>query len=124
VRAMTLCNGPGEERPCPTGEIVRRGRCPACERAWKDKVNLRYRKATTNVRQTDRHWRMIRARFLAEHDTCEHEGCEMPATDVHHKLDRAEGGDSSFGNLEALCKSHHSKVTAERQARVVPARRR
>jgi 5-methylcytosine-specific restriction protein A len=91
------------------------------ERAHKDRLNLRYRRTDTHVERTESHWRMIRARFLATHDVCEFDGdCEMPATEVHHKVDRADGGTSAFDNLEAFCKSHHSKVTAERQVRLVP----
>src|SRR5581483_10864165 len=119
-RAMTLCNGPGDGVPCPDGALVQRGRCPACERAFKDKRNLRYgnRKAS-NVRTTERHWRMIRARFLRANPTCSHPGCGERATDVHHVVDRADGGTSEFSNLAGYCHPHHSKITAERQPRVV-----
>ncbi len=114
MRAPTLCAEDG------CGELVTRGRCPKHEREHKDKRNLRYRRTDTHVERTETHWRMIRARYLAEHDPCEHEGCDAMATDVHHKIDRADGGTSAFDNLEALCHSHHSKVTAERQVRLVP----
>ena len=49
---------------------------------------------------------------------CEIEGCRFPATDVHHLVDHK--GDwklfLSLENLQSLCHSHHSAITARRNA--------
>jgi hypothetical protein len=112
-KALTLC--------IDCDALVVRGRCDACERAHKDRVNKRVGpKRDNHVEVEVRNWRMIRANYLRKHPTCEDPTCSEPATDVHHRIDRADGGDSSDANLEALCKSHHSRITARRQARLVP----
>jgi len=113
-RALTLC----AEEGC--GELVVRGRCEAHERAHKDRVNRRVGPAReTHVLREVPNWRRIRANYLRRHPVCEEAGCTREATDVHHKVDRSEGGRSDDSNLEALCHSHHSSVTASRQVRVV-----
>lgn len=65
-------------------------------------------------------WRRIRAMFLARHPICSdrygvhsREGRVEPATDVHHKKAKRNGGRDSFDNLEAMCHSCHSRVTRE-----------
>lgn len=40
----------------------------------------------------------------------------MPATDVHHKVAKVDGGTDEESNLEALCHSCHSKKTAAETA--------
>lgn len=62
-----------------------------------------------------RRWGRLRLMVLAEHPICQHPGCREPATDVHHIVDLAQGGDDSMENLQALCHSHHSKVTRSGQ---------
>lgn len=59
-------------------------------------------------------WRRTRARHLRAHPDCE--VCDQPATQVHH-LDGAgplapAGHDPE--NLQALCHSCHSRITATR----------
>lgn len=122
MRALTLCAGQGCD------ELVVRGKCPACQDSDRKALNLRRGgKQDSHVERTERHWRMTRASYLKRHPRCECEECvalpyaERPAaTDVHHVVDRAEGGDSSDANLRAYAHAHHSRVTAQQQPRLRP----
>lgn len=62
-------------------------------------------------------WQRTRARTLSERATCEHEGCDLPATDVHHLDGLGPQGPRGHdpANLQALCHPHHSQVTAREQ---------
>ena len=61
-------------------------------------------------------WRKIRARFVAEHPLCEEclkQKKLTPTEEVHHILPLSHGGTHDASNLMALCKSCHSKITAD-----------
>lgn len=69
----------------------------------------------------DRRWMRLRRWFLARHPLCAHclkRGFTTPATEVDHIKPLREGGarlDQS--NLQALCKSCHSRKTAREGVR-------
>jgi 5-methylcytosine-specific restriction protein A len=61
-------------------------------------------------------WRKIRTVYLAKNPICA--DCQKnnkltPANEVHHVVSVADGGTDRDDNLMALCKSCHSKRTAE-----------
>lgn len=58
----------------------------------------------------DRKWRRIRAMYLKKHRRCV--VCGEQATEVDHIIPLADGGSNKWENLQAMCKSHHSKKTA------------
>lgn len=58
-------------------------------------------------------WRKVSAAFLKENPDCEM--CGAPAVQAHHRVARADGGSDDWANLQALCLSCHSKVTAREQ---------
>ena len=62
-------------------------------------------------------WRRTRGRYLKHHPTCEHEHCDQPAIEVHHLDGLGPKGPRGhkWDNLQALCKSHHSSITAHEQ---------
>jgi 5-methylcytosine-specific restriction enzyme A len=61
-------------------------------------------------------WRKIRRVYLQRHPYCQDaEGCINPATDVHHLHGLGPKGDNSDASLQALCHSHHSKITSQEQ---------
>lgn len=66
---------------------------------------------------TQHRWRRVRRRYLRNHPICEHQGCNQPATDVHHRDGQGLTGPNAYNesNLQALCHSHHSKITAREQ---------
>jgi 5-methylcytosine-specific restriction enzyme A len=68
-------------------------------------------------------WRKLRVIYLREHPLCVHcqqHGMIVAATEVDHIIAKRNGGSNDDDNLQALCKSCHSKKTAkERVARIV-----
>lgn len=69
---------------------------------------------TAAARGYDHKWRRTRGRYLQLHPTCEHPGCELAAYDVHHLDGKGPLGPAghTHSNLQALCHSHHSSITA------------
>ncbi len=66
-------------------------------------------------------WRRLSRAYRREHPFCEacrEAGRFTPADQVHHKIDRADREDLAYDwdNLQSLCRSCHSRITAERQA--------
>jgi 5-methylcytosine-specific restriction protein A len=60
-------------------------------------------------------WRRVRAAYVAKHPLCElclAEGILVPCEEVHHKAPLSDGGTHAHSNLQALCKSCHSEITA------------
>ena len=95
-----LCLAPG----CPHPAAYR-GRCPDHARTNDQTINRAGRKIYSSAR-----WRHTRERYLLEHPLCER--CGALGTDVHHRIDLADGGDPwSFTNLEGLCHACHSRIT-------------
>lgn len=55
-------------------------------------------------------WTNTRKRKLRETPLCER--CGQIGTDVHHRIDLADGGDPwDLAGLEVLCHSCHSRIT-------------
>jgi 5-methylcytosine-specific restriction protein A len=94
LRACTIC-----------GRLSDRYRCPQHR---DPRPNAAYRGYGSA-------WKRIRRAYLAVHPICEQDGCDSPATDVHHLDGRGPLGDNSDGNLEALCHAHHSQRTVLEQ---------
>lgn len=111
-RAMRPCAVPG------CRELVQTGRCKrhleqylarqAEQRAAYDKV-----RPERPIDYTSGKWRGLRAVYLREHPVCR---CGQAATEVHHlvpvRLDPSLAYE--WKNLEALCKTCHSRHTATR----------
>jgi 5-methylcytosine-specific restriction enzyme A len=57
-------------------------------------------------------WPRIRREYLAAFPYCVE--CGADAVDVDHITSLARGGDSSWTNLQSMCKSCHSRKTAAR----------
>ena len=62
-------------------------------------------------------WRKLRRMVLARDPLCadpfgEHGNIKVPATEVDHIVPLSQGGGASPDNLQALCKSCHSRKTA------------
>jgi 5-methylcytosine-specific restriction protein A len=98
---------------CPG--IVRNGECSEC--GPRRKANDRehdQRRGTAASRGYDARWRKTRLLFLRANPLCVMcavAGLVVPATDVHHVIAKRDGGTDEESNLQALCKSHHSKLT-------------
>lgn len=65
----------------------------------------------------DAAWQNTRKAKLAMNPICEHSGCNRSAVDVHHELSVRTHPHLRLvmSNLTALCKSHHSSITAKTQ---------
>lgn len=97
---------------CPNA-ATNRGRCPDHQHTDADRSTPH----RTDVYHSAR-WRKLRAKVLAERPVCQHERCTQQPTEVDHIIDLNDGGDPwDEGNLQALCKPHHSAKTARARAR-------
>lgn len=83
------------------------GRCRSCRR------EAERTRGSAAKRGYDRVWEKRRREYLEKEPICEHPDCSELATDVNHKDGAGPHGDNSDDNLEALCHSHHSQVTAK-----------
>lgn len=89
--------------------------CVEHQRQSTHHYNHFQREPETNKRY-GRSWKRIRDRYIKAHPLCEE--CKKadrltPAEEVHHILPLSRGGTNDFSNLMALCKSCHSRITAE-----------
>lgn len=79
-----------------------------------DKHNGLYIRESSGKRGYDGKWRKIRKLFLKTNplcDICKNENKLTEASEVHHIVPLSSGGTNDFNNLQALCKSCHSKIT-------------
>ena len=100
--ACRMCGAMSSSRLCPEH---------AAARASNNRQKER-RRGSAWERGYDTAWRRTRAQFLYEHPNCE--VCGELATDVHHIDGKGPKGERGHdhSNLQALCHSHHSQVTA------------
>lgn len=81
--------------------------------------NRRYEKYSRDPATAKRYnytWRQIRTHYITAHPLCEQclkENKLTPAQEVHHIIPLSHGGTHAESNLMALCKSCHSRITAE-----------
>ena len=104
---VRLCSTPR----CPEVATCR-GRCAGHAR----ERNAETRSQNKHIYNKKR-WILLRRRKLFLSPLCEWEGCDEIATDVHHVQALQAGGlPYSLSNLQALCHSHHSRITRQEQA--------
>lgn len=103
MMTLKVCAVPG----CP--ELTDAGRCEACS------GEAERRRGTATERGYGSRWRKVRAAYLHRQPLCEVDGCLAFATDVDHIDGLGPKGPRGhdFGNLRALCHSHHSRRTAQ-----------
>ena len=111
----TKAGRPCQWRGCPR---VVRGDVPYCEEHAKQLAREREAGRPSAARRGyDGNWRKLRAMFLRRHPLCAdpfeiHGGRPVVATEVDHIQPLSRGGGHEWENLQALCKSCHSKKTA------------
>lgn len=106
-RAARNCTRPG------CHGVVRDNKCSVCGPTSKHKRDAR---ATAAQRGYDARWRKVRRMKLARQPLCEaclEHGHTVAATDVHHIVAKRRGGGDRDANLQSLCHSCHSKLTAQ-----------
>lgn len=76
------------------------------------------RRPTSARRGYDHAWRALRGRFLATHPACQAKGCGRPSAEVDHIAPVRQRPELRlvWGNLRALCKTCHSRRTAQDQS--------
>lgn len=75
-----------------------------------------YERDTASNKRYGRSWKRIRDRYIKAHPLCEEcqKQCKLVlAEEVHHILPLSKEGGNEPDNLMALCKSCHSRITAE-----------
>lgn len=102
--ACLQCGEISSERLCPRHAAAKASRL-------KDKERLR---GSASARGYGHKWRKTRALFLKDNPHCAL--CGELATDVHHLDGKGPHGELGHepANLQALCHSHHSSITASR----------
>ena len=109
-RAGRSCTRPG------CRGVVHDGVCSVCGPLRREPAREHdARRGTAHERGYDRRWQRLRATVLATSPLCaecQRQGHITPATDVHHRVAKRAGGEDALENLEPLCHSCHSRVTA------------
>ncbi len=75
---------------------------------------LRDERGSSTAQGYGARWRRIRKAQLGREPlcrTCQEQGRTTAATDVDHITPRRDGGPDTPGNLQSLCRSHHSQKT-------------
>ena len=107
------------KRPCTyagCGRLSDSGEYCAEHKKVVAKHYNQYQRDPASNKRYGRSWKRIRDRYIKAHPLCE--GCDKngrikAAEEVHHILPLSKGGGNETSNLMALCKSCHSKITAE-----------
>ena len=84
---------------------------PPIHRPRRQAASRQPKRPTAARRGYDRAWQKLRAEILAVRSTCEL--CPAPSTELHHRVPKVLGGTNGTSNLQALCKSCHSRITAQ-----------
>lgn len=95
------------------------GRCEEHAREYNRQREARLNRGSAASLGYGAQWRKTRAAFLKGHPWCEQcltERRYVTATEVDHQTPRKQGGTDAPGNLQALCKAHHSSKTARQSS--------
>jgi 5-methylcytosine-specific restriction protein A len=107
------------KRPCSypgCGRLVSDGQYCAKHQKTMNRNYNKYQRHPESNKRYGRAWKRIRDRYIKAHPLCEEcqrQGRLTPAEEVHHILPLSKGGGNETENLMSLCKSCHSRITAE-----------
>src|SRR4030042_6223726 len=114
-RSLRGCHHPG----CI--ELIRDGNY--CEHHKKEEqAKIDQHRGSAASRGYDARWRRLRKMYLNANPICidpfsDHPDQVILATEVDHKIPKAEGGTNDWMNLQGLCKTCHSKKPAKKDRR-------
>lgn len=107
------------KRPCAytgCGLLADSGEYCAEHKKVVTKRYNKYQRDPASNKRYGRSWKRIRDRYIKAHplcEECERNGRIKAAEEVHHIQPLSKGGGNETSNLMALCKSCHSRITAE-----------
>src|SRR4051812_6384168 len=82
-------------------------------------MSWRHREPSAAKRGYDNDWRKVRTAHLAAVPYCIR--CGDRATEVNHRVPKAEGGTNAHSNLESLCRAcHHAETNGHAKRAVRP----
>ena len=110
-----------QPRPCYTPGCPGLTRAKYCDQCLKNPQRLPKeidRRVSSAKRGYGHRWRKWREMILSRSPFCAdpfglHGGAWVLATDVHHIIPKRDGGSDKEDNLQSLCHSCHSRVTAK-----------
>lgn len=108
-KAKRICSWPG------CSKLTRERFCEEHAKEESKRYEKYDRSKEHGVRYGAR-WRRIRNAYIGKHPLCElcmGEGRYTKAEEVHHILPLSHGGTNAEENLQALCKSCHSRIGVE-----------
>ena len=107
------------KRPCAypgCGRLADREQYCAEHQATANRNYNKYERDPESYKRYGRSWKRIRYQYIKAHPLCEQCRAQnrlTPTEEVHHILPLSKGGSNETENLMALCKSCHSRITAE-----------
>ena len=103
LRPCNKCTREGKVGYVQPGHVA----CAVHEKELHQRANAGRRRAY----KRSSGWEARSREYRAIHTLCEL--CGEPSQEVHHIVDRKHGGSDDDTNLQALCKSCHSRITAQ-----------
>lgn len=111
ARPLTQCNKQG----CPHA-VRKQGQCPSQCQTKRQQNQYDEHRGNSTQRGYGSRWRKKRAAVLREEPLCRHcleRGETMQSSEVDHIVPKARGGTDERNNLQGLCKTCHSRKTAQ-----------
>jgi len=121
MRAPKTCSYRDPERPsisCPKTAVAgRNGDTFRCEEHQRESF-----KGAGDKRRRVRALTQVEKEFIRERDFGACRVCSLPAREVDHIVEVADGGDNHPSNLQLLCSTHHQQKTRGNQVRHLQTR--
>lgn len=94
---------------CKNGHIVSGDYCHYCEEKPEKKKRPRIPPVSERMKFQKKVYSEKRLEYLEKHPTCEYEGCNSLATEIHHKELRGKNLNNT-NTFMAICREHHNDI--------------